>query len=81
MFTGIVQEIGTVAAITHRAGGVVLAVRAPDCGRELHVDDSVAINGVCQTVVRSSGEIFEVEAVEETLKKTTLGALAARRTA
>jgi riboflavin synthase len=75
MFTGIVQEIGTVAGITHRAGGVAIAVRGPDCGRELHVDDSVAINGVCQTVVRSAGEVFEVEAVEETLKKTTLGAL------
>jgi riboflavin synthase len=75
MFTGIVQEIGTVTGVTRRAGGVVIAVRAPACGSELHVDDSVAIDGVCQTVVRSSGDMFEVEAVEETLKKTTLGAL------
>ena len=75
MFTGIIQEIGTVEAITHRTGGVLLAVRAVECSRELHVDDSIAINGVCQTVVRNSGEIFEVEAVEETLRKTTLGAL------
>jgi riboflavin synthase len=75
MFTGIIQEVGTVAAAVQRAGGVVLAVRAPTCAKELRVDDSVAVNGVCQTVVRCAGDVFEVEAVEETLRKTTLGSL------
>lgn len=75
MFTGIIQEIGIVTGAAQRAGGVVLAVRAPVCAKELRVDDSVAVNGVCQTVVRCTGEVFEVEAVEETLRKTTLGAL------
>ncbi len=75
MFTGIIQEIGTVAGVVRRAGGIVLSVRAPGSAKELRIDDSVAVNGVCQTVVRCAGDIFEVEAVEETLRKTTLGAL------
>jgi riboflavin synthase len=45
--------------------------------RELAVNDSIAVNGVCQTVVALDGEIFRVEAVEETLRKTTLGDLSA----
>lgn len=75
MFTGIIQEIGKVAAVVRRAGGIVLTVRAPGSAKELRTDDSVAVNGVCQTVVRCGNESFEVEAVEETLRKTTLGTL------
>ncbi len=75
MFTGIVQEIGSVAGVVKRAGGIVLSVRAPGAAEELRVDDSVAVSGVCQTVVRCGGDTFEVEAVEETLRKTTLGSL------
>jgi riboflavin synthase len=76
MFTGIIQEIGTVAAITKLGGGVRLTVRGPQSAAELSINDSVAINGVCQTVVAINGSEFTVEAVEETLKKTTLGNLA-----
>ena len=76
MFTGIIQEIGTVTGVARRAGGIVITVRAPGAAKELRIDDSVAVNGVCQTVVRCTGDAFEVEAVEETLRKTTLGSLA-----
>ena len=57
MFTGIIQEIGTVSGAS-RTGRVALFLRCVhrSARRELHVDDSVAVNGVCQTVVRSSGE-------------------------
>ena len=75
MFTGIIQEIGTVAGVVRRAGGIVVTVRAPGSAQELGVDDSIAVNGVCQTVVRCTAESFEVEAVEETLRKTTLDAI------
>lgn len=77
MFTGIIQEIGTVASVVRKAGGVRLGIKAPGSFRETKVDDSVAVNGVCQTVVSRGDETFEVEAVEETLKKTTLGKLQA----
>ena len=76
MFTGIIQEIGTLAEVKKVGGGIHISVNAPECARELKVDDSVSINGVCQTVIQKRGSMFTVEAVEETLSKTTLGQLA-----
>jgi riboflavin synthase len=73
MFTGIIQEIGKVVSTRHVGGGVHLTISAPKAGRELKVNDSVSVNGVCQTVIRVDGQDFLVEAVEETLRKTTLG--------
>jgi riboflavin synthase len=75
MFTGIIQEIGKIEKLTSFGGGLKIRVLAPRCSAELKINDSVAINGVCQTVVRRSERNFEVEVVEETLKKTTLGQL------
>lgn len=80
MFTGIVTEIGRVVHIRRVGGGVRLAVDAPESTKELQVNDSVSVNGVCQTVISRSGSHFEVEAVEETLRKTTLGTLNANAT-
>ena len=76
MFTGIVQDIGTVSGVRKVGGGIHISVRAPESARELKVDDSVSVNGVCQTVIQKRGSVFTLEAVEETLSKTTLGALA-----
>jgi len=78
MFTGIITEIGRVAEIRPVGGGVRLIIAAPESTRELHVNDSVSVNGVCQTVIGTKGATFEVEAVEETLRKTTLGTLRPR---
>jgi riboflavin synthase len=71
MFTGIIEEIGTVTKVIKSGGGIKLEVSAPKSAEELNVNDSVAINGVCQTVVSKSMTAITVEAVEETLKKTT----------
>lgn len=76
MFTGIIQEVGRISSIKKVGGGVQLSVSGPQSAGELSIDDSVAINGVCQTVIAKRGREFTVEAVEETLKKTTLGQLA-----
>lgn len=57
-----------------------LEVAAPKSVKELKINDSVAINGVCQTVVAKSKGAFSVVAVEETLKKTTFKAFDAPRT-
>jgi len=76
MFTGIIQEIGTVSGLAKVGGGIHVSVRAPESARELKVNDSVSVNGVCQTVIQKRGSVFTVEAVEETLSKTTLGSLA-----
>ncbi len=73
MFTGLIEEIGTVEAIRPIGRGKRITVLANKIMEDLKVDDSVALNGACQTVVDITGNTFDVEAVEETLRKTTLG--------
>src|SRR5690554_6627049 len=75
MFTGIIEEVGRVAAVQQLEGGRRLRLAA-SFAPELRVDQSVAVNGACLTVVGTDGEAFEVVAVEETLAKTNVGALA-----
>ena len=75
MFTGIIGEIGRVAGAIRERGGIRLTVEAPLSAAELCVNDSVSVNGACQTVIARTGRTFTVQAVEETLSKTTLGEL------
>ena len=69
MFTGLVQELGTVAA----AGGGRLEVEAP--GLELRPGDSVAVNGVCLPAAEVSDGRFAADVVDETLRRSSLGRL------
>lgn len=74
MFTGIVKDIGVVKSVTPRGNGLRLRIEShSEDMRDLAVDESVALSGACQTVVAVQGNTFEVDTVEETLKKTTLG--------
>lgn len=75
MFTGIIDNVGTVKKAASVDGGRQFRIDAAASAKELFVNDSVAINGVCQTVVWRNDVSFEVLAVEETLKKTTFSAL------
>ena len=75
MFTGIVRERGRVAALESRDGGVRLLVEAPRTAAEATVGDSVAIGGVCLTVVEATGGTLAFDAVPETLDRTALGRL------
>ncbi len=75
MFTGIVKEIGKVKSLTPNSSGLSLEVYAPALIKDLEIDDSVSINGACQTVTELGGDYFRVQAVHTTLEKTTLGAL------
>jgi len=77
MFTGLVEEEGIVQKLQRRGGSVVFTFRAGKTVRGLRIDESVAVNGVCLTVIRSSRSSFTVQAVEETLRKTNLGSLRA----
>ncbi len=72
MFTGIIEEVGTVDAVEPLAGGRHLRI-ACSFADALRVDESVAVDGVCLTVVAQDAEAFEAVAVEETLSKTALG--------
>ncbi|MGE5177391.1 MAG: riboflavin synthase [Hyphomicrobiales bacterium] len=77
MFSGIVERVGAVHAVTPREGGTALRIRAAfGAGRRPEPGASVAVNGVCLTVERADEEGFDVFAIPETLRRTTLGALA-----
>ncbi len=73
MFTGLVEEIGEVKDIRRSNGATRFTIFAGKIFDQLKIDDSIAINGTCLTVVQQGKNTFEVEAVEETLKVTTLG--------
>ncbi len=75
MFTGLIQEIGVIKSAVRKGGLLRLTIEAPEVSQELAVNDSVSVSGVCLTVVQRRDARFEVEAVEETLRKTTLGKL------
>ncbi len=75
MFTGIIEELGTVENVQLSSNSLWLTVSAPTSASELQINDSVSVNGVCLTVVHKERLSFDVEAVEETLKKTALKSL------
>jgi riboflavin synthase len=75
VFTGIIEELGTLIATTNVRSGLRLQFRAEKVLSDLKIDDSISINGVCQTVVAKEASFFEVISVAETLSKTTLRSL------
>jgi riboflavin synthase len=75
MFTGIVTELGKVISTRNTADGKQLHISANAILNDLQVGDSVSVNGVCQTVISFDNTNFCIDAVGETLKKTTLNEL------
>ncbi|MCK6600778.1 MAG: riboflavin synthase [Bacteroidetes bacterium] len=73
MFTGLVEETGMIREITELNGGRKFTVQAADVLSDLKVNDSIAINGCCQTVIEVTTQSFSCISIEETLKKTTFG--------
>ncbi len=76
MFTGIVEELGTVDALTDQGDAVRLTVRGPVVTSDADLGDSISVNGVCLTVATREGETFTADVMQETLAKSSLGALA-----
>jgi riboflavin synthase len=72
MFTGLIETIGVIGTLSTGSGKSVITVRTDKFRGEVQLGDSIAINGVCLTVVAFDNESFQVEAVEETLSKTSL---------
>jgi riboflavin synthase len=75
MFTGIIETKGIVARTERVAGGMRLEIYAPDFGRDMAIGDSVAVEGVCLTVVKFLRGAFLADVSEETLVRSTLGDL------
>ncbi|MBP8822970.1 MAG: riboflavin synthase [Flavobacteriales bacterium] len=74
MFTGLVEQVGTVVEVSTIGANRDLILEAP-MAMELRIDQSVAHNGVCLTVVECLGSRYRVSAVEETLRRTNIGTL------
>lgn len=72
MFTGIIEELGVITALNKSDGNLNITVKAK-IARELKIDQSVAHNGICLTVVDINNGEYTVTAIEETLQKTNLG--------
>lgn len=75
MFTGIIQETGSVKKAESLDGGGMQFTIACSFADTCHIDESIAINGVCHTVTAFDAECFTVQSVEETLRKTSMGSL------
>jgi len=75
MFTGIVEELGEVVAWEDLADAARLTVRGPAVTEDARHGDSIAVNGVCLTVVDSAAGAFTADVMRESLQRTSLGAL------
>ncbi len=77
MFTGIIQQIGTIISISRNSSGARLSVDIGKLAYDVKLGGSVAINGACLSAVAKSGQIIEFDVVAETLSRTNIGNLRA----
>lgn len=75
MFTGIVEEVGTLKNITRAQSGITLTINADNILQNTKIGDSIAVNGVCLTVVKIDNGAFFVDVSFETLNKSNIGKL------
>lgn len=75
MFTGIVEAVGTVKTLRKGAHSAIITVEAPQILDDVHVGDSIAVNGVCLTVTSFTARTFDADIMHETLNRSDLGAL------
>lgn len=75
MFTGLIEEIGVVNEIKQSGDAIRLEINSNLINKDMSVDDSISVNGVCLTVTEYNKNSFEVTAVEETMRKTNLSDL------
>lgn len=75
MFTGIIEEKGMISRIERTARKARLTIRAKNILSDVHLGDSIAVNGICLTVIRYEETTFTVDVMEETWRRTALGNL------
>ncbi len=75
MFTGIIEEVGTLARIDRGATACVLTIQAKRILEDIHIGDSIAVNGTCLTVCRYDNTSFSADVMPETMRRTNLGLL------
>ena len=75
MFTGIIEEVGTVKAVTPGANAGEIMIGARKVLEDAKIGDSIAVNGVCLTVTRMTDSYFTADVMPETLRRSSLGTL------
>ena len=75
MFTGLIEAVCTVASVRQSTGAMQLTVELGELAEDAKIADSIAVNGVCLTVVRLEGSLVSFDVSSETLAKSTLGRL------
>lgn len=75
MFTGIIEEIGKVRAVSRGAASAALHIGCSGILEDMHLGDSIAVNGVCLTVTSFDGSGFTADVMHETLRRSSLGDL------
>lgn len=75
MFTGIIEEMGILKNIQKKSVSAVLTVQAKKVLSDVHVGDSIAVNGVCLTVTSFDNSTFRADVMHETLNRSALGSL------
>ena len=75
MFTGIIEELGTIKAIRSQSGGMRLSVSGKVVFDGMKIGDSMAVNGACLTVTEFNSSVFSADVSRETADKTTIGKL------
>lgn len=71
MFTGLIQQVGSIIATRRTPGGLVVSLSRPDSFNDLELGESIAVNGACLTVTSRTGSSFEVDVSSETVARTT----------
>ena len=77
MFTGIIEEIGTVRNIRRGQNSVVLTIGAPHIVEGTRIGDSIAVNGICLTVTDMQTDSFSADVMHETMNRSSLASLVA----
>ena len=75
MFTGIIEEVGTVRAVQHSGSHSFIRFEAKTVLEDVHRGDSIAVNGVCLTVTQFDSMSFQADVMNETLRRSALGSL------
>ncbi|GAA3322392.1 hypothetical protein GCM10020331_042090 [Ectobacillus funiculus] len=75
MFTGIIEEIGKVERMQQTGQAITMTISASHILSDVHLGDSIAVNGVCLTVTSFTSSAFTVDVMPETVKATSLQAL------
>ncbi len=75
MFTGIIEEIGKVSAVQKNGGSSYIRIQAKKVLEDVHLGDSIAVNGVCLTVTAFDSTYFQADVMNETLSRSSLGML------